>query len=90
MPNRKQLLQAKLAVIATKIGIPLPGLLTRLRQVLGIRCEYCYEMVAVLRFINSRPTEQIEGFIAKLLEARKMDNQQTLLALKKEFHNGSR
>jgi hypothetical protein len=90
MPGtRRLLLQAKLAMLAVKLGVPLPEILTTLRQWLGIQCGFCVAFVEVLRKFNTQNEQTTERLLVEILEAKKTNNVQRLNELAKEFTNGN-
>lgn len=82
---RQAQLQAKAAVIAQKLGLPLADMLTSLRQVFGIKCPACAQATEVLRAVNTMPPGVAESLIQRMLEAKTAGDTAALTRLKEEF-----
>lgn len=82
---RQAQLQAKTAVIAQKLGLPLADVLTGLRQVFGIKCPACAQATEVLRVVNTMAPGVAESLIQRMLEAKAAGDTGALAQLKEEF-----
>ena len=58
----------KLAIIATTYGIPVPNLLDKLRDKLGINCTKCASAIMVLRKLNDLGPTQAEHMMRDILK----------------------
>lgn len=70
------------------MGIPLAEIFTLLRTSLNVHCDFCLEMVEVLRQINSHPVEVSQRALENLLQAKQNKDYKRLGEIKKEFSNG--
>jgi len=81
--------KARLAVAATKVGLPVPAFLKFVRQVGRLNCPYCQLGTQVLKKLDELGEEAALDLLARILLAKKQKDAQTLAELVEEF-NGRR
>jgi len=79
---------ARLAVLATKLGLPVPQLLDAARWLLQKDCPYCQLGTQVLRRIDELGEEKAQELVARVLAAKTSNNKQELLKIREEMLNG--
>jgi hypothetical protein len=80
--------EAKLAVYATKLGLPVPQFLDAARWLLQKDCPYCQLGTQVLRRISELGEERAQELVARVLAAKETDDKEELNRIRQEI-NGS-
>lgn len=81
--------KARLAITATKLGLPVPSFLTLVKQIGQFKCPFCKLGVQVLNKLDVMGEEKALDILTRVLEAKKEKNHVALAQLVEEF-NGRR
>jgi hypothetical protein len=78
--------EAKIAVWATKFGLPVPQFLDAARWLLDKKCPFCQLGTQVLKRIDELGAEKAEVFLTRILSAKEDNNLDLLNQLKSELN----
>lgn len=83
--QRNTYIKSRLAVAATKLGVPVPKLFDLVRQVAGIKCPYCDLSTKILEHLDRLGDEKACNILQRVLIAKEKDDRMELNRLVKEF-----
>jgi hypothetical protein len=77
---------ARIAVLATKVGMPVPQFLDLVRKLRGIKCPYCQLATKILRHIDQIGEDKAIELIEQIITAKKANDETWLAELTKQFN----
>src|SRR5688572_7420581 len=78
--------KARFAIIATKLGLPVPAFLKLVRQVGQISCPFCQFGTKVLEHLDRLGDEKAQDILKRVLVAKAENDHNTLAKLVEEFN----
>jgi len=85
----KARINARVAVYATELGIPLPKFLDAAQWLLKRKCPYCQLGKLVLNRINELGKEKATEVLARILDAKAKKDLGTLVKIREELNAGN-
>jgi len=82
--------KAKLSLLASKLGLPLPKLMDSVRLAIGFNCNYCSFYAEVMRKGLALGEQHMLEILEQIIIAKNSNDEALLARLKEEFNNGTR